>query len=1069
LSLCVEEPGFFRQQEIELLKEVVVDISFALDKIESDAQRERMEAALQDSETRYRRLFEAAKDGILILDADTGQVVEVNPFLQGMLGYSRELFRGKKIWEIGSFKDIAASRDAFRALQENECIRYEDLPLETCDGRRIEVEFVSNIYMVDHKKVIQCNIRDITERKQTEEELRKSEQRFRDISEASGEFLSEIDAHGYFTYMSERVEAILGYRPEEMLGRRPFEFMEEAEARRTEALWIEKAKMKMVFRESEHCVVARSGCPVWLSITAVPVLGPTGNLLGFRGAALDITERKRTEEELRESEARFRTLIEGAPEAIFVQSGGRFVYINAAMARLLRASKPEELLGKELMAQIPPEYREVIKERIRFQCETGKPAPLMEQEYLRLDGSRVPVETTAMPIRFQGSDAHMVFIRDITERRQAADALRKSEQHYRSLFDNMLNGFAYCRMLFEENRPKDFIYLNVNSAFEALTGLKDVIGKKVSEVIPGIQGDDPELFEIYGRVALTGMPERFERYVKALEMWFSISVYSPQKEHFVAVFDVITERKRAEEALKQAEEKYRSIFENALEGISQSSPEGRFLSVNPAYARMCGFQSPEEMMTTINDIGTQLFVNPEDRTKIKALYEGVGIVKDFETQFRRTDGRPIWVSINARTIRDENGNILCYEGIAVDITERKRAEEERTRIEAQLRQAQKMEGLGTLAGGIAHDFNNILGIIVGYSEMVHMDADEGSPVRENLREVLKAAGRAKDLVRQILAFSRLGEQEKKPVQVGLIVKEATKMLRASLPSTIEIQMNVASKGVVSADPTQIHQVLMNLCTNAAHAMRDAGGVLGVSLTDLPFEPESSLPHPDLLPGPYVTLAIKDTGHGIEPSILDRIFDPFFTTKEPGVGTGLGLSVVHGIVKSHGGVIEVKSLPGKGTTFQVFLPCMESAPGPQALEAAPLPRGRERILVVDDEPVLAMITKQMLEHLGYEVDYRTNGIEALEAFRHQSKEKPFDLVITDMTMPYLTGTDLAKELFKLQPDLPILLCTGFSEKVDAEKAGRLGIQGFLMKPVVVRELAEMARKALDERKGACYVQ
>jgi len=378
-----------------------------------------------------------------------------------------------------------------------------------------------------------------------------------------------------------------------------------------------------------------------------------------------------------------------------------------------------------------------------------------------------------------------------------------------------------------------------------------------------------------------------------------------------------------------------------------------------------------------------------------------------------------------------------------------------------LRQAQKMEALGTLAGGIAHDFNNILGVIIGYTEMAQMETDEGSSPQSSFQEVLKAANRAKDLVKQILAFSRQGEQEKRPVQVGLITNEALKMLRASLPSTIEIQKDVQSKAAVMADPTQIHQVLMNLCTNAAHAMRREGGILSVSLQDVRIEQDFIAPNSELLYGPYVRLTVKDTGHGIAPFILDRIFDPFFTTKKQGVGTGLGLSVVHGIVKSHGGAIEVESVPGQGTSFHVFFPAMEAAVEKPVVQAGALPSGSECILIVDDEPGLAKTTMQMLERLGYLVEFRTNGVDALEAVRARAHENRFDLVITDMTMPHLTGADLARELFKLDPQLAVVLCTGFSERMDPEKAQKLGIQGFLMKPFALRDLAEMVRRVLDE--------
>lgn len=458
-------------------------------------------------------------------------------------------------------------------------------------------------------------------------------------------------------------------------------------------------------------------------------------------------------------------------------------------------------------------------------------------------------------------------------------------------------------------------------------------------------------------------------------------------------------------------------------------------------------------------------VHPNDR---KSLLEKIGNVTAAQPNYmaeyrlRGPDGTYRWIADWAEARFDPSGRMQSILGVGADITERKQSEEERSRVEAQLRQAQKMEALGTLAGGIAHDFNNILGVIFGYTEMASYELPKESRLYGDLEQVLKAAHRAKELVQQILTFCRRSEEGKKPVQVALIVKEAMKMLRASLPSTIEIKSNVASKAVVMADPTQIHQVLMNLCTNAAHAMRDKGGVLEVSLNDVRLSPEAILPHWNLLPGLYQELVVKDSGHGIDPAFLDRIFDPFFTTKEQGEGTGLGLSVVLGIVKSLGGVIEVESTRGEGSAFHVLLPSAGSPAVREIVVPAHLYRGEERILIVDDEPELVMLTKQMLENLGYKVDYRMNGFDALEVFRAQLSENPFDLVITDMTMPRLTGVELAVELRKMQPDLPVILCTGFSETIDEERAKSLGIKGFLMKPFVLNEIAELIRKVLSER-------
>ncbi len=528
----------------------------------------------------------------------------------------------------------------------------------------------------------------------------------------------------------------------------------------------------------------------------------------------------------------------------------------------------------------------------------------------------------------------------------------------------------------------------------------------------------------------------------------------------------ITEHMLAEEALK-----HRLELQDQLSKISASVPGAVYsFRLRPDGSACIPFATPaiEDLLGIPMDLlardASYLYANvhPDDLQSVKdTVMESARIPSPWHDQYRYlhpTKGLR-WIEGRSMPQAEPDGGVVWH-GFVMDITERKLLEEERFRIEAQLRQAQKMEALGTLAGGIAHDFNNILGIIIGYSEIALLDVLEEAPMASDLQEVIKAANRAKDLVQQILAFSRLKEQERKPVQVGLIVKEAMKMLRASLPSTIDITLGIDSKGIVMGDPTQIHQVLMNLCTNAGHAMREEGGVLEVTLADRRLGPESLSLHSTLKPGAYVELTVKDTGHGMDSSIVERIFDPFFTTKDAGVGTGLGLSVVHGIVRNHGGAIEVESCPGKGTTFQVLFPAMVRAQTQESVASVSLAGGRERILVVDDEPSLAQATKQILERLGYEVDCRTNGLEALEVFRQQHREKPYDLVITDMTMPQLTGADLARELLGLQPDLPILLCTGFNETINPEKAKSLGIQGVLMKPVAVRDLAGLIRDVLD---------
>jgi nitrogen-specific signal transduction histidine kinase/CheY-like chemotaxis protein len=381
------------------------------------------------------------------------------------------------------------------------------------------------------------------------------------------------------------------------------------------------------------------------------------------------------------------------------------------------------------------------------------------------------------------------------------------------------------------------------------------------------------------------------------------------------------------------------------------------------------------------------------------------------------------------------------------------------RLEKQLRQAQKMEAIGTLAGGIAHDFNNILTIIIGYAEILLDGVSEENPMRVDLEEVLKAGFRARGLVEQILTFSRQTDQERRPLQIAPIVKEALKLLRASIPKTIEIRENIATEsGMILADPTQIHQVLMNLCTNSAHAMREKGGRLEVGLIDVHLDYETAAQYPDLGPGPYLRLTVSDTGHGMERTVRERIFDPFFTTKGPGEGTGLGLAMVYGIVKSHRGEITVYSEPGKGTTFHVFLPKVEVELIPSTEPLLPLSQGKERILFVDDEEGVVQMGRKMLERLGYEVIISTDGREALEIFRSQPEQ--IDLVITDQTMPNITGAELAQELMRIRPDIPVILCSGFSELIDQEKAKAMGIREFVMKPIITRDIGETIRRVLE---------
>jgi PAS domain S-box-containing protein len=516
------------------------------------------------------------------------------------------------------------------------------------------------------------------------------------------------------------------------------------------------------------------------------------------------------------------------------------------------------------------------------------------------------------------------------------------------------------------------------------------------------------------------------------------------------IFD-LTGQKEAERALRESESKFRDLFDLSPQAIALTEVKsGRLVDINNKLCELTKY--PKEEIIGLNTTEVGFYLEADRRNFLKEL-QASGEVNGLEMEFKAKDNSILHTLMFARIIQIEGESFILT--IFHDVTEQKR-------LEAQLQQSQKLEAMGTLAGGIAHDFNNILSPIILYTELVLEDISEKDHLRFSLEEVLRASLRAKDLTKQILTFSRQTEQERIPFKISPVVKEALKLLRSSLPSTIEIRQNIEAKvGVVLADPTQIHQILMNIGTNAANAMRERGGVLEVSLVDVDLHSDDTDHAVDLEPGQYIKLTVSDTGHGIEPAIMDKIFDPYFTTQEKGKGTGLGLSVVHGIVNTHGGHISAHSEPDKGTRFDVYLPLFDLADiKAETVSPEKLPKGNEHILLVDDEKPIVDVVQQMLERLGYQVTVRTSSIEALEAFS-ASMDK-FDLVITDLTMPNMTGDKLAVELMNIRPDIPIILCTGFSENMSKERAEALGIKGFLMKPIVTSDLAKLIREVIDKR-------
>ena len=522
----------------------------------------------------------------------------------------------------------------------------------------------------------------------------------------------------------------------------------------------------------------------------------------------------------------------------------------------------------------------------------------------------------------------------------------------------------------------------------------------------------------------------------------------------------IEERQRVALALADSESRLRSLQNNIPIGLFRSTLEGRFLSVNPMLAKIFGYESETQLRQVNAEL---LYQDPKERDMYLTELKFLKMVQAKRIRFRHRDGTPFWGSMHVKLVEDAHTGETYLDGTVQDITEQVKAAEEKRKLEMQLRQAQKMESIGTLAGGIAHDFNNILASIIGFSELALEDAEAQTLQQENLRYVLIAANRAKNLVNQILAFARQSDVEQRPMQPQLILKEALKFIRSTLPTTIRVKEQIQSQTTILADPTQIHQIIVNLCSNANHAMQPSGGELTISLVDEDIDKPIAEQPIKIAPGRYVRLSVTDSGQGIPESILERIFEPFFTTKEQGKGTGMGLAVVQGIVRSHRGFVTVESVPGKGATFNVFLPEMVAPELSEEDEVKPLVGGHEHILFVDDEDPITRMGKQMLERLGYTVTTRTSSVEALELFH--AAPRRFDLVMTDMTMPEMTGDRLAQEMIKIRPDIPIILCTGYSQQITAETAATMGIRSYAYKPLVKKQLAATIRAVLDRQIAA----
>ncbi len=636
--------------------------------------------------------------------------------------------------------------------------------------------------------------------------------------------------------------------------------------------------------------------------------------------------------------------------------------------------------------------------------------------------------------------------------RERTQELNKS----RNLIETIFTGMPGLMFVYELTPVGDFELVRWNQEFERVLGYSAEELEGTSIFILVHEKHHESIKQRLG-LLFNGEPDRrpTEYMVKCKggeEIPFLVTSHATMFEGktFIVGFGIdITEKKKAEKELLRLA----AAIEQAAEAIVITDSEGVIEYVNPAFEKVSGYSSAE----VLGNNPRVLKSGAQDENFYRNLWAEITSGKTWRGRMvnRRKDGSLFSEDVAISPVYDRAGKHMGFVSVKKDVTEQ-------IKLEEHLRQAQKMESIATLAGGIAHDFNNILAAIISSNELAMINSEDNPQVMKNLKRIAAAGSRARDLVQQILTFGRPVRDGKISMQPALVVKEALKLLRASIPTTIEIRTEIEARGTIMGDPTQIHQIVMNLCTNAFHAMRESGGVLGVSLNDVMITENDRVSGLNIAPGNYLLLEISDTGHGMSKEILEKIFEPYFTTKSIGDGTGLGLAVIHGIIESHNGLIKVYSEPGEGTVFRVYFPAAgEAVMGVKSERGQGMLLGNgEHLMVVDDEEQLLELLTEYLTEAGYRVSSYVNGLAAWEAF--QKQPAGYDLLLTDMAMPGFDGKELAKKVLQLRPELPVIINTGFSPLLKRNEALAMGVADYLQKPVSINLMLTTIKRVLDEK-------
>ena len=1016
----------------------------------------RAEEALRDSEDRFRKIVETAQEGVCVIDSEN-RISFVNPAMAAMFGYTIDEALGRLTFD---FMDEEGRDEALKRVERRKkgLVDKYDLKLKTKSGEDLwAIISASPIFSEDRRyQGILCMITDITERKKAEEALIEREQQYHALFDNNHSVMFLINPeNGGIVDANPAACAFYGYEKHKLAAMTLTELGETNQEETFSSMNLAREGKKTQFY-LRHRI--SSGEIRDVEVYSGPITVGGKRLL--YSIIHDVTERKKAEE----------TLLKRTDELAL-----RVKELNC-LFEISKLTENEGLSFESLLMTVvellPPAWRypDIARARLilddEIYCSPGfRESPWRLAANVIAGGeNKGRLEVCYLehrPDSFEGPfleeernliDAVAERISQVLERKVSKAALEESAEFKRVLFEILPIGLVIIddRGWVREVNPAGERILNVNLA-DPENLYRDYREWRVFRLdgTPMPLEERAEYKALTDGKVVTGAAQGVEGAENHMS-WLNVTAAPLPVEGLGAAAACvdISEKKRAVEEM----ERLTAAAEQASESIAIFSANGSVIHyANPAFERLTGY-SREEVIGRGLDVVLGLDLQDSFYREImKSISRGRPW--SGRTENRRKDGANFEVETTLSPVKDTVGRVTGFISIGRDVTRE-------AALERQLQQSQKMEAIGVLAGGIAHDFNNILWAITGFAEMSLEEAPPGGEIQDNLVQLLKAVSRAKDLVEQILVFSRQSGQEKEALALGPLVKEAMKLIRASLPTTIEIRQDISDEElVVWANATQIHQVLMNLCSNAGHAMREKGGVLMVSVSKFIIEPGGTPPHADLPAGPYVLMSVTDTGHGMDKWLIDRMFEPFFTTKNPVEGTGMGLAAVHGILKSHRGAADVLSNPGEGTTFNVYLPLVSEGFCEVEEEVEEIPSGTERILLIDDESVLVDMATRMLGRLGYNVAGYSSSLKALEAF--EQDPEAFDLVITDQTMPGLTGVELSRRISARRPGIPIILCTGYSKSSLGDAVHEAGVRALTFKPLVMGQIARLIRDVLDD--------